>query len=115
MSLYSAAPPPRPFSDDKPTLLVCWWIAGLCAVVIALRLAGRYIRIETLLIEDKIAAVFLAPLFLRTAVVHVVLLFGTNNILLPTEDSLRLSGEEIRRRSIGSGLVLLARLLHPAA
>ncbi|KAK0649569.1 hypothetical protein B0T16DRAFT_372678 [Cercophora newfieldiana] len=114
MTLYTPAPPARPFSDDKPTLLVSWWIAGLCSIVIALRLAGRYIRVEKLFIEDKIAGIFLIPLLLRTAVLHVVLLYGTNNISLSSSD-LVLSREEIRRRSIGSGLVLLTRILHPAA
>lgn len=116
MTLYTSAPPARPFSEDKPTVLVSWWIAGLCSVVIFLRLAGRYVRVEKLFLEDRIAALFLIPLFLRTIVIHVVLLFGTNNILVSDVDgALRFSEEEIHRRSIGSGLVLLTRMLHPAA
>jgi len=115
MSLYTPAPPARPFSNDKPTLLVAWWIAGLCSIVVGLRLAGRYIRVEKLFLEDKIAAIFLIPLFLRTAVLHVVLLYGTNNVLVDGDTALRFSQEEIQRRSIGSGLVLLTRILHPAA
>ncbi|KAK0611875.1 hypothetical protein B0T14DRAFT_396649, partial [Immersiella caudata] len=114
MTLYTPAPQARPFSDDKPTLLVTWWIAGLCSVVVILRLAGRYIRVEKLFVEDKIAAVFLVPLFLRTAFIHIVLLYGTNNVSLAASD-LVVSNEEIRRRSIGSGIVLLTRILHPAA
>jgi hypothetical protein len=114
MALYTPAPPARPFSEDKPTLLVSWWVAGLCSVVITLRLAGRYTRVEKLFIEDKIAAIFLIPLFLRTAFLHIVLLYGTNNVSLASSD-LAFSDEEVRRRSIGSGLVLLTRILHPAA
>ncbi|KAK1831160.1 hypothetical protein QBC39DRAFT_95082 [Podospora conica] len=113
MTLYSPPPPLRPFRDDKPTLLVSWWITALCSVVIALRLAGRYVRVEKLFFEDKLAALFLIPLVLRAAVVHVVLLYGTNNVLIPP--LLELSQDQIRRRSIGSGLVLLSRILHPAA
>jgi len=112
MTLYSPPPPLRPFSDDKPTLLVSWWITGLCSVVIALRLAGRYVRVEELFFEDKIAGLFLIPLVLRAAVVHVVLLYGTNNVFV--SPPLELSPEQIHRRSIGSGLVLLARILHAA-
>jgi len=110
MTLYSLPPPLRPFSDDKPTLLVSWWITSLCSVVIALRLAGRYVRVEKLFFEDKIAGLFLIPLVLRAAVVHVVLLYGTNNVLV--SPPLELSPEQIYRRSIGSRLVLLARILH---
>jgi len=112
-SLYSEAPPARPFSQDKPTLLVTWWITILCAFVIGLRCAGRYIRVEHLFIEDKIAALALIPLFLRIGFVHVVLLYGTNNVLID-QNSLRFSAEEIRRRSIGSGLVLISRIIYPA-
>ncbi|KAK0749670.1 hypothetical protein B0T18DRAFT_293354, partial [Schizothecium vesticola] len=112
MTLYTPPPPLRAFSDDKPTLLVSWWITALCSVVIALRLAGRYVRVEKLFFEDKLAGVFLIPLILRAAVVHVVLLYGTNNVLIPP--LLELSQDQLRRRSIGSGLVLLSRILHPA-
>ncbi|KAK0729573.1 hypothetical protein B0H67DRAFT_638177 [Lasiosphaeris hirsuta] len=113
MTLYSSPPLARPFSDDKPTVLVSWWMASFCTVIITLRIAGRYIRVEKLFVEDKIAALALIPMFLRMAFVHVVLLFGTNNVLVE-DDGLRLSVEEIRRRKIGSSLVLVTRLLHPA-
>lgn len=112
MPLYSAAPPARPFSDDKPTVLVAWWIAGLCSVVIALRLAGRWIRVEKFFVEDKIAAGFLIPLVLRTAVIHVVLVYGTNNVFI--EEPVQFTELELRHREIGSGLVLLGRVLHVA-
>lgn len=113
MSLYSAeAPPARPFSDDKPTVLVAWWIAGLCAVVVAFRLMGRWIRVEKFFVEDKIAAGFLLPLAIRTAVAHVVLVYGTNNVLI--EDPVQFSDAELHRRALGSGLVLLGRIFHAA-
>ncbi|KAK5661836.1 hypothetical protein OQA88_9939 [Cercophora sp. LCS_1] len=105
MTLYTPAPPLRPFSQDKPTVLVCWWVAALCSVVIAFRLAGRWVRVEKFFVEDKIAAVFLIPLFLRTALIHVVLLYGTNNVSL-ADAALEFTDDELRRRKIGSGLVL---------
>jgi hypothetical protein len=112
MGLYSAPPPPRPFIDTKPTLLTSWWITTLCAVIIVLRLLGRCIRIERLFREDVYAAAALIPLFLRMGVVHPILLFGTNNVLV--SDALPLSDNEVWQRSIGSRLVLVSRLLHPA-
>lgn len=112
MSLYSDAPLLRPFGDDKPTLLVSWWITIFSTIIIALRLAGRYIRVEKLWTEDKLAAASLIPLYIRMACIHVVLFYGTNNVRL--EGGLRFSEEEIRRRSIGSGLVLLTRILYPS-
>jgi hypothetical protein len=111
MSFYSPPPPIRPFSEDKPTLLVCWWITAFCTTFILLRIAGRLVRVEKLFLEDKLAAAALIPLFLRMAVVHVVLLYGTNNVDV---GDLNLTEEEIHRRSIGSQLVLASRVFYPA-
>lgn len=111
MVLYTDPPPLRPFSNDKPTLLVCWWITMFCAVIILLRVCGRLVRTERLFREDKMAALALVPLFLRMGCVHVILLFGTNNVQL---DNVRLSDEGLRRREIASGLVLLSRVMYAA-
>ncbi|KND89428.1 hypothetical protein TOPH_05835 [Tolypocladium ophioglossoides CBS 100239] len=111
MALYSSPPPARPFSETKPTLLVAWWITAFCTCLILLRLAGRYIRVEKLFLEDKIAALALLPLYLRIACVHVVLLYGTNNAQL---DGLGLSAEEIDQKVIASRVVLAGRIFYAA-
>lgn len=111
MSLYSSPPRARPFSEEKPTLLVCWWIAAFCTTIILLRVAGRLIRVGKLFREDKVAAAAIIPLFLRTAFVHVVLLYGTNNVDLVGLD---LSEEDIHHRSLASGLVLASRVAFAA-
>ncbi|KAK8051252.1 hypothetical protein PG993_002637 [Apiospora rasikravindrae] len=110
MALYSSPPPLHSFGQDKPTLLVCWWITLLCATIIFLRVAGRFIRSEKLFAEDRTAALALIPLFLRMGCVHVILIYGTNNAQLPSG----LSEQEIQRRSVGSGLVLASRTLYAA-
>ncbi|KAK4126020.1 hypothetical protein N657DRAFT_654491 [Parathielavia appendiculata] len=111
MGLYSDPPALHPFSEDKPTLLVCWWITSFCAVIIALRVVGRFIRTEKLFNEDKTAALALVPLFLRIGCVHVILVYGTNNAQL---DRAGLSDEQLHQKSIASGLVLLSRVLYAA-
>ncbi|GAB1318771.1 Rhodopsin domain-containing protein [Madurella fahalii] len=111
MALYSEPPRLHPFSEDKPTLLVCWWITTFCTVIILLRLAGRLVRTERLFREDKTAALALVPLFLRMGCVHVILVYGTNNAQLADAG---LSDEDLHRRSIASGLVLLSRVLYAA-
>lgn len=111
MTLYSDPPPLRPFSEDKPTLLVCWWITIFCTVIILLRVSGRFVRTEKLFPEDKTAALALIPLFLRMGCVHVILIYGTNNAQLADAN---LSDDELRRKSIASGLVLLSRILYAA-
>lgn len=105
MSIYSPPPPLRSFRDDQPTLLVCWWCTIFAAVVILFRVCGRYVRTERLFREDWIAFACLIPLFIRMAFVHVVLLFGTNNVITDT-----LTDREIYRREVGSRLVLASRI-----
>ncbi|KAK8128380.1 hypothetical protein PG984_009488 [Apiospora sp. TS-2023a] len=110
MTIYSSAPPLHSFEQDKPTLLVCWWITLLCATIIFLRVAGRFIRSEKLFAEDRTAALALIPLFLRMGCVHVILIYGTNNAQFSSD----LSEQDIQRRSVASGLVLASRTLYAA-
>lgn len=109
MSIYSSPPPARAFHDDKATLLVCWWCTIFAAVIILFRVCGRYIRSEKLFKEDWLAFGCMIPLFCRMALVHVILLYGTNNAI-----TTGLTDEEIWRRSIGSRLVLVSRIFYAA-
>ncbi|KAF4962931.1 hypothetical protein FSARC_9004 [Fusarium sarcochroum] len=109
MPLYSDAPDAREFSEDKPTLLVSWWITVFCMAIILTRMSGRYVRVEKLLKEDKIVAVALVPLVLRAICVHYVLKNGTNNVNL---DGLDLSQEDIDKRVLGSRMVIASRTFY---
>ncbi|KAM0234038.1 hypothetical protein ACHAP5_010216 [Fusarium lateritium] len=109
MALYSDAPAAREFYEDKPTLLVSWWITIFCIAIILIRMAGRYVRVEKLLKEDNIAAVALIPLVLRAVCVHFVLKNGTNNVDL---DGLDLSSEDIDKRVLGSRMVMASRVFY---
>ncbi|KAI9729797.1 MAG: hypothetical protein M1818_008374 [Claussenomyces sp. TS43310] len=111
MGLYSDPPPARTFSQDKPTLLVCWWCTSFAATVIFLRVCGRYIRTEKLFKEDWLALVCLVPLCIRMGLVHVVLLYGTNNAVEPAHGW---SADELNQRRIGSQLVLASRVFYAA-
>lgn len=74
-------------------------------------MGGRFVRSDRLFVEDKVAALALIPLYLRMGCVHVILIYGTNNTQLADAN---LSDEEIRRKSIASGLVLMSRILYAA-
>ncbi|KAI1179411.1 GPCR protein, PTH11-type [Nemania sp. FL0916] len=110
MTLYSSPPPLHSADDDKPTLLVCWWITLFCATIIFLRVAGRFVRSEKLFREDKTVVFAAVPLFLRMALVHIVLLWGTNNATF----SWPLTETEKRHKSIASGLVIGSRVFYAA-
>lgn len=80
-----------------------------CVVLILLRVCGRFVRTEKLFSEDKTAALALVPLLLRMGCVHFILVHGTNNADL---SFVRLSEDQIRKKTIASGLVLLSRVLY---
>lgn len=109
-SLYSSPPPLHTLAENKPTLLVCWWITLFCATIILLRVSGRFIRSERLFQEDRIAGFAVVPLFMRMACVHIILAWGTNN----AEFTTALTEEELDRKRIASGLVLASRILYAA-
>ncbi|EQL01522.1 hypothetical protein OCS_02770 [Ophiocordyceps sinensis CO18] len=111
MGLYTDPPALLPFRHDKPTLLVCWWATSFCALMILIRITGRFIRTERLFREDKIAAFALVPLVLRMACVHFILVWGTNNADFT---GVTLTPTELRQKSIASGLTMASRFFYTA-
>ncbi|RDL32380.1 uncharacterized protein BP5553_08836 [Venustampulla echinocandica] len=107
--LAAEAPEPRGFREDKPTLIMSWWCTIYAITTILLRIAGRYIRTEHIYIEDRVMLLAIVPLLIRIAVVHPILLYGTNNTVI-TE----LLPASIRQREIGSQLVLASRVMYAA-
>lgn len=91
------------FANNNPSQ----WCTVYAITVIFFRVIGRYIRTEKFYREDIIMLVAIFPLILRQALLHVVLLFGTNNTIT---DGLSASG--ISRRETGSKLVLATRILY---
>ncbi|KAF2227340.1 hypothetical protein BDZ85DRAFT_2229 [Elsinoe ampelina] len=107
-SIWSDAPPePRSRRANNPTLLFSWWCTIFSAVIILMRLAGRKARLNALFTEDKVMALSMIPLFIRMGLIHVVLIFGTNNV-----DTTGLTELQIRRREHGSRIVLAARIFY---
>ncbi|CZR58013.1 related to integral membrane protein PTH11 [Phialocephala subalpina] len=109
LRLVTEAPDITTPRDDKPTLLVSWWCTCYAVAIIAIRVCGRYIRAEKVFIEDGIMMLAVTPLLIRMAFVHVVLKDGTNNTVTDG-----LSTQDIRRREMGSQLVLAARVFYAA-
>ncbi|KAF1931402.1 uncharacterized protein M421DRAFT_56364 [Didymella exigua CBS 183.55] len=107
--IYNDSPPERRSrATNNPTLLYSWWCTIFSLVIIGFRLSGRLIRNERLFREDKIMAWSIIPLVARMSVVHVVLIWGTNNVNVSAlNDPVR-----IRHREIGSQLVLAARIFY---
>lgn len=106
--IYNHDPPsPRTALQNRPTLLVCWWCTASSLVIISIRMAGRYRRTKRFFTEDKFMMVAVIPLIARMTLVHLVLIWGTNNT--KTDG---LSEMDIRDREIGSRLVVAARVFY---
>jgi hypothetical protein len=109
-AVWATTPPDRRTRlADHPTLLYSWWATCFAAVVILTRLAGRKTRSNKLFREDWIMFLALVPLFARMAFVHLVLIYGTNNV---TTIGVEYTAEEIKNREFGSKLVLAARIFY---
>ena len=105
--LYSSPPAARTKIEDNPTLLVSWWCTGFALAIIIVRLLGRLVRTERLFREDRIMALSIIPLLARMGLVHLILLWGTNNAITDG-----LTPLEIQHREIGSKLVLASRIMY---
>ncbi|KAG5299115.1 integral membrane protein, putative [Histoplasma capsulatum G186AR] len=103
----SSAPDELTRWDVIPTLLVSWWCTGCSLAIIFVRVIGRYLRTQVLFPEDWIMLASVIPLLIRMGLVHLVLIYGTNNVI-----ATNLSDIQIRQREIGSGLVLGARIFY---
>ena len=101
------APQAQTRINMNPTLIVSWFCTIFSVVVILIRVLGRWVRTERLFKEDKIILWAIVPLVMRMAFVHPVLLWGTNNV-----QTLSLSDQDIRHRSMGSRLVLASRIFY---
>ncbi|RAQ55745.1 putative integral membrane protein [Aspergillus flavus] len=101
------SPNARTKADDNPTLLVSWWATGFSLAIIVVRVCGRYVRIERFFREDKVMMLAIIPLLIRMVLVHVILIWGTNNT-----KTAGLTAEEIQHRIVGSKLVLVSRICY---
>jgi hypothetical protein len=108
MGFDTTAPEKSTKIQNNPTLLFSWWCTGFALAFILVRLCGRMVRNNQLFKEDKIMLLSVIPLFIRMGLIHVVLIWGTNNVDL----SEGLTDLEIEHRMIGSKLVLPARIFY---
>lgn len=107
--MNSTPPPAKAKIENNATLLVSWWCTGFAMAIITVRLCGRYVRTEKLFREDRIMAWSIIPLLLRMGLVHLILIWGTNNTI-----TTGLTPLQIQHREIGSKLVLASRIMYAA-
>jgi hypothetical protein len=107
--LFGPPPPgPQTEQDNHATLLWSWFCTMIALITIMFRIFGRLTRNSQLFREDRVMLLSIVPLMTRMGLIHVVLLWGTNNVDL----SVGLSQQDIDHRVIGSKLVLGARIFY---
>lgn len=109
MFFRDSAPPPMltPF-EIKPTFIMSLWCTAYAITIIIFRCTGRWMRTERIWVEDVIIGLSVPVVIARTTLIAYVLNYGTNNV---AEEDLT-GAEDIRRREIGSQLVLCTRVLY---
>lgn len=100
-----------PAADDayalKPIMTMSIWCTCYATTIILIRVVGRWLRTKTVFVEDTIMALSVLILVARIILVSRILHYGTNNVDLSS-----LTEEDVRRREIGSQLVLVTRMLY---
>ncbi|KAI5788965.1 hypothetical protein DFH27DRAFT_216521 [Peziza echinospora] len=105
-----------PNEVDYTTLGVTYACSILALLCITVRLLCRRIRGERFLAfrDDLWMGISIIPLLVRLGVIHIVLLYGTNSITGNPAKRARLTSEEITQRILGSQMVIVSRIGHPA-
>lgn len=91
--------------SDLTTLIVGYVIYSICFLLIAIRLAATWSRNKKWAIDDYWMLAASAVLILRVVVIHLVLVYNTNNIEHPE----LLTSREMERRAFGSKMALVGR------
>jgi phosphatidylserine synthase len=100
-------------SDDTvQTLVLLWVFTWLAMILMVARLVMRKIRHQNFDISDKITVVCMVCLLARLAFIHVVLLWGSNNLPEAFRMRHKFSKTEIYQREIGSKLTIISRTFY---
>ncbi|OJD29710.1 pth11-type gpcr protein [Diplodia corticola] len=97
---------------DDPTLLILWLLTWLAVTIMVSRLLLRKVRGQDYSAGDYLtmAAIFCA--FVRLALIHVVLVWGTNNMSPQLRDKTHWTPEKVYRREIGSKFAVVNRVFY---
>lgn len=62
--------------------------------------------------DDIWMGISMGPLLIRLGLIHMVLVYGTNNINYDKVNVLEMSSTQLQQRVIGSKLILLSRITY---
>jgi hypothetical protein len=96
-------------ADTVQTLAFLWVFTWLAMFLMGLRIFMRRYRNQKLDVGDKITIICMICMIVRLAFIHVVLVWGTNNIPPNERPKIDFTLMEIYRRRVGSKLLLTSR------
>ncbi|KAJ6043411.1 uncharacterized protein N7446_001610 [Penicillium canescens] len=94
------------------TLIILWVFTWVAIGLIVLRLLLRKVKGLTFVLGDYFAMGAILCALVRLALVHVILIWGTNNMSTTFRHTHHFTPEEIRRREIASKFVLTNRVFY---
>lgn len=94
------------------TLVIHWVFSWLAIGLIVLRLALRKVRGLQFTLGDRLAMGAILCAIVRLVLVHVILIWGTNNVPLSFRQTHIFTDEDIRHREIASKFVLVNRVFY---
>ncbi|KAI5838852.1 hypothetical protein DFP73DRAFT_248890 [Morchella snyderi] len=98
--------------SDITSIAISYVCTFFSAILIVTRLLVRFHRGERMCMDDTWMGISLAPLFIRLGIIHMVLVYGTNNIDFDKINVMGMSEEEMHRRVVGSKLILASRVVY---
>jgi hypothetical protein len=94
------------------TLIIHWVFTWLAIGLILLRLLMRKLKGLPFVLGDYFSMGAILCVLARLALVHVILIWGTNNMTPTFRQTHHFTLEEIRRREIASKFVLVNRVFY---
>lgn len=96
---------------DK-TLVLLWLFTWLTVSLIATRLLLRKVRRKPFVLGDYLCFAAILCALVRLALVHVILVWGTNNMSADIRQTHHFTDQEIHQREIGSKFTLCNRVFY---
>lgn len=93
-------------------LVTCYITTIIATALVFVRLIWRYRRGERMYADDIWMGISLGPLLIRLGMIHLVLVYGTNNIDYDMVNVSEMDPARIRQRVIGSKLILASRVAY---
>ncbi|KAJ5497821.1 hypothetical protein N7453_006872 [Penicillium expansum] len=95
-----------------PTLIILWVFTWVAIILIILRLLVRKLKRFQFVLGDYFAMGAILCALVRLALVHVIIIWGTNNMSTTFRNTHHFTPDEIRRREIASKFVLVNRVFY---